>query len=337
MKALVTGSSGFIGSQLAAQLRGQGFDVVATAQINNDIEKTRCQRLEDVGVDVRLVNLNDREGLGRSLDACDVVFHLAAAQHEANVPDQYFRDVNVEGTRTLLEASREAGVGRFVHGSTIGVYGAALDGELSERSATQPDNIYAVTKLEGEGVVRSFADTMPISIIRISETYGPGDNRLLKLFRAIKKGSFFVIGNGKNVHQLIYVDDLIRGMLAAATNPNAIGTEFILAGSEELTTTQMCESIAHAVDTKPPRLRVPMLPFSIAAVCLETVCRPLGIQPPLHQRRLNFFRKSFHFDTTKAKQLLDFSPEVSFEQGAALTAAWYTENGELQAALAARG
>lgn len=329
MKVLITGSSGFIGSRLAATCQELGHSVIATAQENTEIEKVRNGWLRQAGVDVRLINLNDPAALGESLQGCDAVFHLAAAQHEANVPDQYFRDVNVEGTRTLLQASVDAGVGRFVHGSTIGVYGSALAGELDETSPTEPDNIYAVTKLEGEGVVREFGKQIPVSIIRISETYGPGDLRLLKLFRAIKKRSFFVIGSGRNIHQLIYVDDLVRGMLAAAEKPSAVGTEIVLAGSERLTTAQMCDYVAKAVGTPLPKLRVPLWPFNIAAIVLEGVCRPLGIQPPLHKRRLDFFRKSFFFDIGKAAERLDFTPAVSFEEGAARTARWYAEHGDL--------
>jgi nucleoside-diphosphate-sugar epimerase len=329
MRVLITGSSGFIGSQLAAKCHELGHFVIATGQMNTEIERIRFERLKKQGVDVRLVGLGDRAQLSDSLTGCDVVFHLAAAQHEANVPDQYFRDVNVEGTRNLLQLSRDAGVGRFVHGSTIGVYGSALEGELDEDSETRPDNIYAVTKLEGEQVVHSFAGSMPVTIIRISETYGPGDLRLLKLFRAIKKRSFFVIGNGRNLHQLIYVDDLVRGLLAAAEKPTAVGNTFVLAGSERLTTTDMCETIAQAVHTKLPGFRAPLLPFNVAAICLETVCRPLGIQPPLHKRRLDFFRKTFLFDTTRAAQVLGFTPAVSFKEGATKTAEWYTATGDL--------
>lgn len=329
MQVLITGSSGFIGCQLAAKCHELGHSVIATAQLNTEIEKVRCQRLKQLGVDVRIIGLHDRAQLADSLSGCDVVFHLAAAQHEANVPDQHFRDVNVEGTRTLLQASRDASVGRFVHGSTIGVYGSALEGELDENSETRPDNIYAVTKLEGEQVVRGFGNSIPVTIIRISETYGPGDLRLLKLFRAINKHSFFVIGNGLNLHQLIFVDDLVRGLLAAAEKQSAIGSTIVLAGSERLTTTQMCEYIAQALNSKLPRFRAPMLPFNVAAIFLESVCRPLGIQPPLHPRRLDFFRKTFLFNTAKATKLLGFTPSVSFQAGAVKTAEWYSANGDL--------
>jgi nucleoside-diphosphate-sugar epimerase len=327
---LITGSTGFIGSRLALQCQERGHEVVALGQTNTAMEMFRDTELRKAGIRVVPIGITDRRGLAEHLTRCDTVFHLAAAQHEANVPDGHFWEVNVEGTRTLLETSRDAGVKRFVHGSTIGVYGAALDGEIDERTPTRPDNVYGITKLEGERVVRQFAEDLEIAIIRISETYGAGDGRLLKLFKAIRKGVFFVIGNGGNLHQLIHVDDLNRGLLAAATRPQGIGETIVLAGAERLTTTEMCETIARCLSTRLPRFRAPLWPFDVAAVVLETVCRPLRIQPPLHRRRLDFFKKTFYFDTKQAAALLDFNPSVSFADGVTATAQWYTANGFLE-------
>src|SRR4029077_10289987 len=116
----------------------------------------------------------------------DLVFHLAAAQHEAGVPDRYFEEINVGGTRNVLDAACAAGVRRLVHGSTIGVYDASPGVTVSERTPLAPRNIYGATKLAGEGVVREQGGRIGWVIARIGETYGPGDRRLLKLFRAAK-------------------------------------------------------------------------------------------------------------------------------------------------------
>ena len=325
MKILITGATGFIGARLAAVCRARGDDVVALGQTNTAIERFRKEQLRDLDIDVLPVAIDARAELAASLRGVELVIHLAAAQHEANVPDQHFRNVNVEGTRRLLEACVEADVGRFVLGSTIGVYGSP-GGEVDESTPVRPDNIYGKTKLEGERVAREFADRMHLAIIRISETYGPGDGRLLKLFKAIKKKSFFVIGPGTNLHQLIHVDDLVRGLLASAVRPEARNEAIILAGTERLTTIEMCDAVGAAVGVSLPRLRAPLWPFSLAAVCLETVCRPLGIQPPLHRRRLDFFKKSFLLATEKSKKLLDFEPSIAFRDGAKETAQWYAAN-----------
>lgn len=329
MKIVITGGTGFIGSRLAIKSLEQGHSVELLGQVNNAAELENQEMLKDRGINVTLGSVTEREKLFGLVQGCDIVFHLAAAQHEANVPDQHFWDVNVEGTRNVLEVSVEAKIKRFVHGSTIGVYGSAMEGEIDEDSPLNPDNIYGVTKREGERLALSFADKIPISIVRISETYGPGDRRLLKLFKAIKKNVFFMIGKGDNKHQLIYVDDLIEGMYLAATAEQAVGEIFVLAGKEVLSTQEMVDSIAKELGTSIRRSHAPLGPFLITATIMEKTLRPLGIQPPLHRRRLDFFRKSFFFSQDKALKILGFQPKTGFAEGVAETARWYKEQGYL--------
>jgi nucleoside-diphosphate-sugar epimerase len=329
MRIVVTGATGFIGCQLARILAGLGHDLVATGRAASAVESARLERLEEAGVRVKVGSLLDPGFAGALTKACEIVIHLAAAQHEGNVPDSYFRDINVTGTRLLLEAAIGAGARRFVYGSTIGVYGAASGQELTELSATRPENIYAVTKLEAEQLVGAHSSQIETCIGRISETYGPGDFRLLKLFRAIDRGRFVMLGSGENVRQVIYVDDLAAGLLLAAQHPGAVGQTFVFAGTEVMTTNSMVAQIAAALQRRPPRIHVPVWPFRAAAAILESTLRPLGIQPPLTQRRLDFFTKSFLFSTAKYREVLGFVPRVSFAEGAAATADWYRKQGYL--------
>src|SRR5450755_1773859 len=183
MKMLVTGGTGFIGLRLALAARAVGHTVVVAGQMNSDAERARAAELARGGVDIEQGPLQDADYARRVVQGCEKVIHLAAAQHEANVPDEYFFDVNVNGTRTLLEACKAAGVQRFVYGSTIGIYGEATGEALDEKSPPRPVNVYGRSKLQAEGVVNAFQDALQVCIVRISETYGPGDFRLLKLFR----------------------------------------------------------------------------------------------------------------------------------------------------------
>ena len=223
----------------------------------------------------------------------------------------------------------ESGITRFVHGSTIGVYGVELQGEIDETSPMAPDNIYGVTKKAGEELVLSYQDKLPVAVVRISETYGPGDRRLLKLFKGIKKRTFFVIGDGKNRHQLVYVDDLIDGLFAASEREQALGEVFVVAGSEILTTNGMVDTIASVLQVKKLAFSAPMWPFYLLAVLMEKTLRPLGIQPPLHRRRLDFFKKTLYFSPDKSSSLLGFQAKTSFRAGAELTADWYKQQGLL--------
>ncbi|MBT8439227.1 MAG: NAD-dependent epimerase/dehydratase family protein [Gammaproteobacteria bacterium] len=329
MKVLITGGTGFIGSRLAQRCQQRGDEVVILAQVNTQAERENSVQLESEGLRVVNGSVGDKDKVIQAVSGCEVVFHLAAAQHEANVPDKHFWDVNVQGTQNLLDASMEAGVKRFVHGSTIGVYGVDLQGEIDESSPLQPDNIYGVTKKAGEQLVLSYRDRLPVSVVRISETYGPGDRRLLKLFKGIMKRRFFVIGDGENKHQLIYVDDLIDGLFAAAEREEALGEVFVVAGSEILTTNDMVDTIADVLQVKKLPFSTPMWPFHTLALIMEKTLRPLGIQPPLHRRRLDFFKKTLYFSPDKSSRLLGFRSKTSFGEGAAMTAAWYREHGLL--------
>ena len=330
MRLFLTGGTGFIGSQLSQHAMRAGHQVTVAAAINNDAEKFRCDLLTRAGIAIVEAKLDDTPRLRDVLAGHDAVIHLAAAQHEAEAPESHFHKVNVEGTRNLLTLAVDAGVRRFVHGSTIGVYGSVtVNGVLDELSPLAPDNPYGRTKAEAENVVREFANRLEVAIVRISETYGPADLRLLKLFRAIQRGRFVTLGNGLNERQLIYVEDLCRALLAAAQSPAAVGQTMILAGSERLTTDDMVASISAAVG-KPARARhVPLWPFDLAAKICEQMLPPLGIRPPLHSRRLDFFRKSFRLSTERAQRVLEFLPEVPFAEGAKRTAEWYRSAGLL--------
>lgn len=327
-RVLITGGTGFIGSRLALRCRELGHDVRVFGQANTPAEEENRRLIEAAGVEIRMGSVTDRDGLDAAVDSMDLVFHLAAAQHEANVPDQRFWDVNVTGAKTLLDACVKAKVRRVVHGSTIGVYGA-LDGEIDERSPVQPDNIYGTTKLEAERALLARRDELPLVIIRIPETYGPGDRRLLKLFKAIKSGVFFMIGSGRNRHHLIYIDDLLDGLLLAAERDEAAGDIFLLAGKDRPTTDEMVATIARQLGSSGPRFRAPLWLFMAAATVIEGVFRPLGIRPPLHRRRMDFFRKSYVFSGDKAASILNFHAKTGFADGAAATAKWYEDNGLL--------
>lgn len=323
MKLLITGGTGFIGSRLSVRARASGHDIVVVGLTNTEGELRRLNELQAMGIEVRVGALQDREFVRWVMAGCEAVVHLAAAQHESGVPDSYFRMVNVEGTRVLLDACLDLGARRVVYGSTIGVYGSAGDVALDEESPPHPENIYGVTKLAAENLVRSHADRLETIIVRISETYGPGDLRLLKLFKAVQSGWFPMIGRGTNRRQPIHVQDLVRGLLLAVEHPTANGQTVLLAGPEALTTRDVVRQVAAALDRSVRSIDIPLWPLECAAYVLETVCRPLHVQPPLHRRRLDFYRKSFWFSTAKAKRLLGFEPMIPFAVGARDTAGWY--------------
>jgi UDP-glucose 4-epimerase len=330
MKLLITGGTGFIGSQLAREARTHGHEVIVTGLLNNEAEQARADRLKAAGIDVVDGSLRVPSFARQLAQGCEGVLHLAAAQHAVNVPDQYFFDVNVEATRFLLESCVQAKVRRFVYVSSTGVYGAAKGAAITEDTATSPDNIYGESKAAAEGVVRSFQDRIETTIARISETYGPEDLRLLRFFKAARHGVSLVVGDGRNLHQPIHVHDVVRALLLAAEHPAANGETFLLAGPSPITSAEMLNTVSHLMKTRVRQIRLPLSPGIAAAGITERVCRRVGLPPPLHEPRLDFFRKSFWFQTSKARNLLGFEPTISFRAGAADTFNWYCSAGYLK-------
>ena len=328
MRALITGGTGFIGSRLALRCLADGHSTRVLGQENTAAEGANRRMLEDAGAELVLGSVTSTATVREVVRGVNAVFHLAAAQHEMNVPDRHFWEVNVGGTRNLLSASAEEGVRRFVHGSTIGVYGTP-DGPVDETSACRPDNIYGQTKLAGEREALAAAERVPTIVVRIPEVYGPGDQRMLKLFRAVDRKAFVMIGRGRNMHHLIYVEDLVDALMLASEARCAPGEVFVLAGPEPVLTKDLVAAVARQLGRDLRRVHLPLAPLGALATALELGLRPVGIQPPLHRRRLDFFRKSFQISQEKARAVLGFSPRTDLETGIRLTAEWYRQHGHL--------
>jgi nucleoside-diphosphate-sugar epimerase len=320
---LVTGATGFTGAHLVRDLVRRGHSVRALAR---NAERAKTLPAE---TDVVVGDVTDAAVVERAVHGCEVVYHLAASFREAGIPDSRYREVHVDATRRLLEAARAAGVGRFVHCSTIGVHGHIDRPPADETCPHNPGDIYQQTKSEGERVALSFAREhgFPVSVIRPATIYGPGDLRLLKLFRAIAKRRFAMIGRGEVFLHMVHVDDLVRGFLLAAERPEAVGEVFIIGGDQYVTLNELSERIAQVWQVPPPRLHVPVWPFYLAGALCEAICVPLRVEPPIFRRRVAFFTKSRGFSIGKARRLLGYSPQVGLQDGLQQTAAWYRDHG----------
>ena len=134
-----------------------------------------------------------------------------------------------------------------------------------------------------------------------------------------------MIGKGENMHHLIYVGDLIEGLFLAAESDDALGEIFVLAGKKPLTSNEMVAEIAQYYNSKIPKLHAPLFVFLAAAYIMERIFKPLGIQPPLHTRRMDFFRKSFYFSQEHALNILGFQAKTEFSEGVRKTADWYRD------------
>lgn len=323
--SLVTGATGFTGKALALELRRRGYRVRALVR-----DPAKAADLAAAGIELATGDITRPDDVRRAAEGCTHIHHIAALFRTAGHPDSYYHDVNVKGVEHVLAAAREHGVSRVVHCSTVGVHGHVREIPSHEESPYNPGDIYQETKLEGEKVAQAaMARGEPVSVVRPAGIYGPGDMRFLKLFRTIRKGTFRMFGSGEVTYHFTYIDDLVEGLILCGEHPAAIGQVFIISGDEYVPLNRVVELIAGAVGVKPPRLHLPLAPLLVAAKVCETICVPLGIEPPLHMRRCEFFMKARAFTNAKAKRLLGYQPAVSLEEGVRRTAQWYREQGLL--------
>ena len=328
MRVLVTGATGFTGGWLARHLGRTGDEVRALVRPGS-CDGEPADRLAQAGIELASGDLRDAASLETACQGVEVVYHIAASYRTAGQPASSYREVNIEGTRRLLEAATGRGVRRFVHCSTGGVHGHVERPPATEDAPIAPGDIYQDTKLEGERVARSAGEAGGIEVVvaRPIGIYGPGDTRFLKLFR-LARGRV-MIGAGTVFYHLTFVEDLVEGFRLCGLVPAAAGRTYLLAGRRHTTLRELVALVASELGTRPPRLTIPVWPVWLAAALCELVCVPLRVEPPLYRRRVEFFTKSRAFDASRAGRELGFAPRVELEEGIHRTAVWYREQGML--------
>jgi len=321
-KVLVTGATGFTGGYLCENLVRKGYQVRALS-----LPTQNYTRLKEMGVDVVIGDLTKKETLAPAVKDIEIVFHIAAIFREQNVPNHYFYDVNVGGTKNLLEASVEAGVRRFVHCSTVGVQGEIKNPPATENAPYNPGDVYQRSKVEGEKMALKFFEEHDIEgvVFRPVGIYGPGDMRFLKIFKFINSGKFKMIGDGNVLYHLTYVTDLTEGIILCGERPQASGEIFTLGGNEYVTLNEYVRLVAEALGVPAPTRKIPVWPVWTAGLLCEMACYPFRIHPPIYRRRVDFFIKDRAFDISKARNLLGYSPSIDLKTGLKRTADWYRE------------
>jgi dihydroflavonol-4-reductase len=336
LRVLVTGAAGFTGGHLARTLAARGDHVRALVRrhgpdpgsplTDNRDRKPVAGTIEPVHGDLR-----DAESIARAAEGVEVVYHIAAIYRQASLRDEDYRAVNATAVRTVIEAARSAGARRVVHCSTVGVHGDIEHPPANEDAPLRPGDIYQQTKLEGERVARDAARETGVEVViaRPTGIYGPGDRRLLKLFRGVARRRFIILGDGRIYYHLTYIDDLVDGFHLCGTAAAAAGGTFILAGGEVTTLNELTARIAAEAHVPPPRVHLPVWPFRAAGAVCEAICAPLGIEPPIYRRRVDFFTKSRAFDITRARAQLGYAPKVGLQEGIRRTLSWYRAEGWL--------
>jgi nucleoside-diphosphate-sugar epimerase len=287
--------------------------------------------LKASGASIEVGSITDQALIDKMVRGCEVVYHLAAAFRQMNVPNQYYRDVNVGGTRKLAEAAHRFGVRRFVYCSTQGVHGHIQKPPGSERSPIAPEDYYQSTKYEGEKVLSTYVERgLDTVTIRPTAIYGPGDpGRFLILFRLVKRGSFLMFGNGRTFYHPVYIDNLVDAFERALEAEGIAGETYIIGDEQYYSLNELVHHVAAAMGTSVRIRHLPFWPLWTAALACELACKPMRLTPPLFRRRVDWFRQVRAFSIEKARNELNYQPRIGLKEGLSLTAQWYQEHGYL--------
>lgn len=327
MKILVTGGTGFTGSHLVRRLLERGDEVTS---LDNQ-PGLFADELKERGARLVTGSVADTDLVQRTTEGHEVVYHLAAAFRRINVSKSLYWDVNVNGTRYVLEAAERSGARKVVYCSTQGVHGHVDTPPGDETSPIAPEDYYQYTKYQGEEVCREFMERdMDITIVRPTAIYGPGDpGRFLMLYRLAKKGRFLMFGSGKTTYHPVYIENLVDLFELCERNPEAKGQVFIGGDEHYYTLDDLVTAVGRAMGVDVRIIHLPFRPLWLAAVVVEFACLPLRISPPLFRRRVDWFRQVRAFTIQKARNQLGYKPKVGLSEGLGLTAQWYQANGYL--------
>lgn len=306
-RVLVTGGAGFIGSELVRQLAALGDQVVVVDNLVNG-KSENLAGLSTDQVQLTVADIRDYQRMTDLLSGMDVVFHLAClgVRHSIHSPHENHA-VNATATLNLLSLARNAGVKRFVYVSTSEVYGTARWSPMTEEHPTYPNTVYGASKLAGECYARAFHESYgyPTVMVRPFNTFGPrchheGDSgEVIPKFmlRCLAGKPLVIFGDGTQTRDFTYVEDTARGILLAGMADAAVGQTINLGSGREIAINDLASAVAQAAGQPPPSI-------------VHEAPRPGDVL-------------RLYADPGKARQLLDFQPQVSFQEGLVRLREWY--------------
>lgn len=323
---LVTGATGFTGVSLCRALVNQGARVRAIARPESD-----RSALADLPIEWVIGQVYDPDVVNAATRDVAYIFHMATTFRHAGLSMDINRKVHLDATELLARAVTDRpDFKRFVHVSTIGVHGhIPLGVKADEEAPFQPEDEYQVTKTDAEIWIRKFAASsgLPLTVLRPCALYGPGEKRFLKFFRLANRRHLVLLGPKNYGLHMVHVDDFVGMALLAARHPKAINEVFICGSPEPISLEKMAAMIAGAYGHSISTYRVSARPLYEAGRICEWICKPFGIDPPLHRRRVAFFTKNRSFNTNKVYQTLGYTCQVPDEVGIPQLARWYADNG----------
>lgn len=325
-RVLVTGSSGFIGSHLVEALRAAGCQVVCFVR-----SQSAPGYVEDSAIKRYVVDYSKPETLIDSPGLRDVnlVFHAAGVTKRTT--REQFLQGNVEPTKNLLEAIRvqEIPLSRFVFISSQAVVGpSASAGDFKdEKAQPRPIEYYGESKMLAEQVIQEYGANIPYTIIRPSSVYGPRDIDFLNIFRQISRGFNIYAANRQKLISIIYVRDLVRGILQAAQARTAINRVYHLCDDLPVSWQELQESIVRLIGRRVVTISIPSILLRLAGRCGDLYSQVTGKFSLVNSQKIRLALPAYWLiDNGRAKQDFRFRCDTPLEDGLRETLEWYRAN-----------
>jgi dihydroflavonol-4-reductase len=331
---LVTGAAGFTGHHMVLHAARAGLRVRAT-----DVSSRHYGALFDaLGAEFVAADLTRSEGLDRLLEGVDAVFHVAGI-HDYSTPDEIMFAVNVKAVENLCEASVAAGVDRFIHLSSVGVYGydwrSGVPVAEDAEKLTPPLNNYNVSKWEGEKIVHRYQREKGLraTIFRPAAIYGPRSeyglfNALQRIYANRDKRRMLMAGKGDRIEAFLHVEDMCRAVLFSFEREETVGEIYNVSDESRMTTAEFFQLVSRElIGSEKPFLRVPMLLLLPAAAISQRIARWRKTRPALEVATLQYLSYDRCWDTSKLTAAGFKLLHPSAVEGLPETLRWYRENG----------
>jgi nucleoside-diphosphate-sugar epimerase len=306
-RVVISGATGFIGSHLIPALVGTDREVrcIIEPGLKGDF----------AGAKMHSADICSYQAIHAVLPGADAVVHLAGRTHilkeTSTDPLAEYRRINVEGTRNIVRAAAASGARLFIHFSSIKAMGESSDGILDEESPCAPKTPYGISKLESEEAVRFEAgrSKMRAVIVRLPMAYGPRNKgNLPRMIRWADRGLPFPLIQPDNLRSMVYVENVVAGVLALLEGAPKGVSKYILKDSEDYSTRKIFSTICRELGTPPRFLPIPQTMVRLVGILSEDIRKVTG---------------SFRVSAAKIKRDFGFAPPFSLEQGVARTVEWY--------------
>jgi len=319
-KILITGASGFIGSHLLKHLAGKkSFQTAGLVRKTSNLFRLQ-------GKEYHLLHASLDEPLENIVHGFDIVIHTAALARDWGNYNNFYR-TNVEGTVNIVKASIHCGVKRFIHFSSVVVYGFKGNVNTDETKKMKPfSNNYCITKSLTEEKIMRFKDEIELFILRPSNVFGPFDTSFTyPLYSALEKGLAGWTAGGKTLTSPCYIKNLVQAAGLCLKAPGGAGEAYNITDGKDILWKEYLKMTADELQKKPPFLPVPAALLYRASLILEKGFQLFHSQKPplITPYRIAQSMRDFSFSIDKAKRLLGYSPSYTTLEGTKESIEWY--------------